>query len=278
MRNVIVVMVGLAIGLTGNAANSQGAAASPEFHPTPQGAQLDLQKSFHTRSPWRLVATEGPQVKDYGGNDAPGVVTLCLKRGSTGPCLPDPVAPQQRTPTPDDDVVREPHYLLAAKVVYPHGPRAAPFLLLVTGSLYSGDGDQAIATQLIRYDAGRDAFQRIYSKRTGHNNNQESRFIVAGPLRGSVITAEPQEHAPYAYWIEVNSLSPVGAYRPVLRYRSATHYGDGNPLAVIDSEMPTIERRLGLWKPGEALPVPATNGKGKACVKPMLKHAELWCA
>ncbi|MGH9711589.1 MAG: hypothetical protein ACRD37_13690, partial [Candidatus Acidiferrales bacterium] len=61
-------------------------------------------------------------------------------------------------------------------------------------------------------------------------------------------------------------------YKTVLRYRSATHYGDNNPLAVIDSEMPNIEWRLGYWKPGMALPLPSG-----ACPKPHLIHMELWC-
>ena len=30
-------------------------------------------------------------------------------------------------------------------------------------------------------------------------------------------------------------LTPALTYRQALRYRSASHYGDGNPLAVIDS-------------------------------------------
>jgi hypothetical protein len=57
-----------------------------------------------------------------------------------------------------------------------------------------------------------------------------------------------------------------------LRYRSATRYNDGNPLAVIDSEMPNIERQFGLWKPGEPLPTPSVG-----CIKPPLRHSELWC-
>jgi len=184
--------------------------------------------------------------------------------------------PPLRATTPDYAIAWEPHYLLTAKVVYPRGPTAAPFLLLVTGSLNSGDGDQVIATQLLAYDPGRDAFRRIFNKSTGHNNNQEIRFIADGPLRGSVITAEPQEHLPYDYWIVVDALTREGTYRQALRYRSATHQNDGNPLAVIDSEMPNIERQLGLWKSGDPLPSPAAVD-GKPCIKPALRHSELWC-
>jgi hypothetical protein len=277
MRNRIVVVAILAAGLTGPAAMAQESTGSPASHPAPQGAQVDLTGPFHARSAWRLVVTEGPPTKDYGEGDAPGALTLCLHHGPAGPCIADPVTPPLPATTPDDPLAWAPHYLLAAKVVYPRGPKAAPLLLIVTGSFNSGNGDQIVATQLVAYDADRDAFRRVYSERTGHNNNQEIRFVTEGPLRGSVITAEPQEHLPYGYWIVVNSLTPAGAYRQVLRYRSATLYNDGNPLAVIDSEMPNIERRLGLWKPRQPIPTPDLGGNGKPCLKPTLRHTELWC-
>jgi hypothetical protein len=277
MRDRIILVMALVVGLMSAAAIAQNPAVSPTGDPTPQGTQLDLQKPFHAHSPWRLVVTEGVPVKDYGDNDAPGALTLCLHEGPAGRCLSDAVTPVLRTATPDDAIGWEPHYLLTAKVVYPRGPAAAPFLLLVTASMSSGDGDRVVATQLLTYDSGRDAFRRVYNKSTGRNNNQEIRFIANGPLRGSVITAEPQQHLPFNYWIIVDTLTQAGAYRQVLRYRSATHQNDGNPLAVIDSEMPTIQSRLGLWKPGQPLPSPASVGDGKPCSKPTLKHAELWC-
>jgi len=272
---VLGVLVAWAMGLDGAAA--QGAAESPTLRPAPQSAQLDLAKPFHTRSAWRLVVTEGRPVRDYGDNDAPGALTLCLRKGPAGPCVSEPVTLPLTATTPDDPMAWAPHYLLTAKVVYPRGPKAAPFLLIVTGSLNSGDGDQLVSTQLVRYDVGRDVFRRVYGKSTGHNNNQEIRFISEGPLQGSVVTAEPQEQLPYGYWITVERLTQAGAYRPALRYLSATTYGDGNPLAVIDSEMPNIESRLGLWKPGEPLPTPRVAANGKPCLKPTLRHGELWC-
>lgn len=277
MRDQITHVMALAAGLMSIAAFAQTPAVSPTDQPAPQGTQLDLEKLFHARSPWLLVVTEGALATDYGENDSPGALTLCLQKGPAGPCVSELVTPPPWGTTPDDAIAWEPHYLLTAKVVYPRGPTAAPFLLLVTGSLNSGDGDQIVATQLLAYDSGRDAFRRVYSKSTGHNNNQEIRFIDHGPLRGCVISAEPQEHLPFNYWIVVDTLTKAGAYRQVLRYRSATHQNDGNPLAVIDSEMPTIERRLGLWKPGEPLPIPASAGDGKPCMKPTLRHSELWC-
>jgi hypothetical protein len=276
MRDRIAVMAALAAGLIGPAAMAQGSDGIAAPQPAAQGARLDLSKAFHTRSAWRLVVTEGPPAKDYGGNDEPGALTLCLHKGPAGTCVSVPVSPPLQK-APPGYPAWEPHYLFAAKVVYPRGPMGPPFLLITTGSLNSGDGGQAIATQLVAYDAVQDAFRRVYANTIGHNNNQETRFITAGPLRGSVITAGPQEHVPYGYWIVVNRLTKAGSYRQVLRYRSATLYNDGNSLAVIDSEMPNIQRRLGLWKPGQPIPTPDHGGSATPCPKPTLRHSELWC-
>ncbi len=272
MDKLIAIVAILAAGLT-NAAEAQGIDQSRSSHPAHQGKTLDLTKPFHTRSSWRLVVTEGTPVRDFGDNEAPGALTLCLYKVLRGPCLSDPVTLPLHPPDPDYAVAWEPHYLIKAAIVYPHGPAAAPFLLLVTGSLYSGDGDQLRSTQLVSYDADKDMFQRVYGQSTGHNNNQEIRFVTDGPLRGSVISAEPQEHLPYGFWIVVNQLTPQGTYHQVLRYASATRYNDGNPLAVIDSEMPNIQNRLAMWKPGEPIRTP----KSKPCPKPSLRNTELWC-
>ncbi len=160
----------------------------------------------------------------------------------------------------------------AAKLVYPAGRSAPPLLMIVTASMHAGDGGQVVVTQLLNYDRVKDAFQRVYTHETGTNNNEEVRFITSGPLEGAVISAEPTENAPYGYWIEVDRLTAQHTYRPVLKYRSATRYGDGNPLAVIDSELPNIEHRLGLWNSGSPPPLPA-----KRCPKPHLKDGALWC-
>jgi hypothetical protein len=267
----------LAAGLAGTLAMAQGFAAIPASHPAREIIQLDLAKTFHTRSAWRLVVTEGPPTKDYGGNDAPGALTLCLHNGPDGPCVSAPVAPPRQSAS-SSGPAWEPHYLLAAELVHPQGPKAAPVLLIVTGSLNAGDGDQIVDRQLVVYDAGQDAFRRVYAKSTGHNNNQEIRFVKAGPLQGSVITAEPQDRLPYAFWIVVDQPAASGFYRQVLRYQSATLYNDGNPVPVIDSEMPNIERRLGLWKPGQPIPTPDPGRKHKPCSKPTPRHTELWCS
>src|SRR5580698_1197536 len=206
MRSRIMFSIALAVGLASAIGTAQNSVESPTDRPDPQGREIDLTKPFQTRSAWRFVVTEGPRVKDYGNVDAPGALTFCLYKGPSGPCVSEPVTPPLRITTPDDPIAWEPHYLISAKAVYPRGPKAAPLLLIVTGSLLSGDSDQIVFTQLVTYDAAQDAFRRVYVKSTGHNNNQKIRFVTDGPLRGSVITAEPQEHLPYGYWIVVNKL------------------------------------------------------------------------
>ena len=232
---------------------------------------LDLQAPFNTRSPWKLVVTQGPPSEDYGGNPAPGALDLCLQKSPADPCSRTQVS----SAAPGDGASSAdwgPHYLNVEAPVYPAGQSKPPLLQLVTASMYSGDGGQVRVTQLLKYDRGRDAFERIYVHSTGTNNNQEVRFITSGPLQGDVISAEPAGNAPYGYWITVDRLTPERTYRQAVRYRSSTRYNDGNSLAVIDSEMPAIERRLGLWRPGSPLPLPA-----KPCPKPNLKRMELWC-
>lgn len=254
----------LLAGVTGWAA---AALADPAPAPTTEIAKVELAKAFGARSPWRLVATQGPPAEDYGGDPAPGAIRLCLQKGAAGPCALDLTPPQAA-----GGAGWEPHYLSAAKPVYPKGEAAPPLLMVVTASLHAGDGGQLVVTQLFRYDRAGDRFERAYAHSVGTNNNEEVRFVSSGPLAGDVITAEPTEDAPYAYWIEVDALTPAYGYKPGLRYRSATRYGDGNRLAVIDSEMPNIEAHLGRWKPGAPLPLPAG-----ACPKPHLVRTELWC-
>ncbi len=276
LRSRLGVATTLAVGLVGTGAAAQDSAGTPVPYVGAQSVELDLAQSFKARSAWRLVVTEGPVTKDYGGNDAPGALTLCLHKTVAGPCVSAPVTPALG-PAPSGGPRWEPHYLLTAEVVHLRGAKTAPVLLLVTGSLHSGDGDQIVETQLVAYDASQDAFRRVYSGNTGRNNNQEIRFVKDGPLQGSVIAAKPQARQPYGYWIEVNRPTPTGSYHRVLRYQSATRYDDGNPLPVIGSEMPNIERRLGLWKPGQPIPPPGPGGSNKPCPRPRLRRTELWC-
>jgi len=230
-------------------------------------ADIDLSKPFAARSPWHAVVTQGPEVPDSmvdDGSKIPGELTFCVRKGRSGPCDAGIVT----MPRPD----WEAHYLNTARLVYPRGRGGAPLLLVQTASYHAGNGNQSVFTRLLTYRRASDRFVVAYQHETGRNNNEEVRFVEAGPLRGSVISVEPTQDKPFGYWVEVSKLGAGGMYRQALRYRSATHYGDDNQLAVIDSEMPNIQRRLGLWRPGMPLPLPAGG-----CHKPRLIKTELWC-
>src|SRR5580698_494561 len=119
MRRRIALVTMIAAGLSGATALAQSSADIPTVHPAPQGRELDLTKPFHAHSIWRFAVTEGPPVQDFGENDAPGALTLCLHKGPAGPCVSGPVTLPLRPPTPDYAIAWEPHYLITAKVVYP---------------------------------------------------------------------------------------------------------------------------------------------------------------
>lgn len=235
----------------------------------PLPAPLDLAGPFAARSPWRVTVTQAPNMADPVMDSAdlvPGPLALCLSRDGGRSCDSRPGGSLQLT-TPD--LFDRPHYLQHLTVVRA-GTR--PLLLVQVASLASANGDQRVGLELYAYDRATDRFRSVYARQTGRNNNQELRFVKSGPLRGAVIAAEPTADAPFGFWITVSRVGTAGAYRPVLRYRSVTRYGDGNQLAVIDSDMPTIHQRLGLWRPGRPLPTPP------ACTAPRLVRGALWCA
>jgi len=243
--------------------------------PTPEDADsvkettisnIDLSKPFATREAWRFIATQGPRISGNdtaSGGEEPGRIQLCLRAAPSPPC-----DPQLQNALHD-----EPHYLETVEIVYPRGSTGRPLLLVRTGGVHGTNGSQSETTQMLAYENAQNHFVLIYQEEGGRrNNNEEVRYISSGRLMGDIISVDPTENAPYAYWVTVNVLTPEYTYKTVLRYRSATHYGDSNPLAVIDSEMPNIEQRLGYWKPGMALPLPPGG-----CPIPRLIRMELWC-
>lgn len=235
-------------------------------------SNIDVSRPFSTREAWRFIATQGPPVaggNTPSGDEEPGEIHLCLRADHSAPCDPQM---QNALSTSLPATYSRPHYLYAVKVVYPRGPAEQPLLFVQTGSMHSGDGDQLVSTQILAYENAQNRFVRIYQHITGTNNNQEIRYLSTGRLKSDIISVDPTENAPYGYWVTVNVLTPQYTYKTVLRYRSATHYGDNNPLAVIDSEMPNIEQHLGYWKSGMALPLPSS-----ACPRPHLIRMELWC-
>ena len=237
-------------------------------------ASIDLSRAFNTRSPWRFTAKQGSPVLDPvgipTGDTVPGDILVCISKDDTLHCDASLQA-KLRLPEPND-VFSSPHYLEAAQIVHPRGDSGRALFLVRMASIMSGDGDQLVRTQVLAWRRTSDSFVRVYDFTTGHNNNQEVRYIQSGQLKGDIISVEPAENAPYGFWVTVNALLPDYTYRQVLHYRSATTYGDGNPLAVIDSEMPNIEQRLGLWRPGSPLRLPASP-----CPRPHLTRMELWC-
>ena len=230
--------------------------------------RLDLSGPFNLPAGWQLVTTQGADVEDPGGNTAPGPLHLCITRDGGKSCRPALdamlVAPGEKS------VFDTPHYLEAAKIIHLTPDR--PLLWVQVASLHGGNGDQIVGRMALTYDRAGQRFVPVYAKRTGRNNNQDVRFLDKGPLRGAIISAEPTTDAPFAFWITVNRMDSHGRYAPVLRYRSGTGYGDGNPLAVIDSEMPETLRRLKLWQPGSPLPLPE-----HPCPMPRLVAQVLWC-
>lgn len=234
-------------------------------------SSIDLSTSFGTKSLWRLTAIQGPEQPDEDFGPIPGVIKWCLKRTADRYCS-ESISGMPPAPTGYAEVW-EPRYLIETRIIYPRGRSAAPLLLTRTGGSIGGNNNQPIFTQILAYRPATDRFDRIFSQLVGRNNNEEVRFFETGQMRGDVVVAVPVQRSPWGYWITVNRLNPSYRYQQILRYRSATRYGDNNPLAVIDSEMPNIQRRLGLWHPGQPLPLPA-----KGCAKPRLVKMELWCS
>jgi hypothetical protein len=164
--------------------------------------------------------------------------------------------------------------LFASDVVFSGPGRTFPLLRIKSCTTRGANGNCGVSTFLFAYDRDAQRFRVVFFNMMGRNNNQEARFVEKGPLLGNVIVAYPTNDAPFTYFVEVYKRSSDSEYSQVLRYRGNTHYGDGNPLAVIDSEMPETLQRLGLWKTGDALPVPPRMPRG--CTLVMRKGVE-WC-
>jgi hypothetical protein len=202
-------------------------------------ANLDLTGPFETRTQWTFVAAILPGSHFSGAEEQP------VDGGALALCFVDRLASHCRYETPKNDPVSgsTPIELYSATVVSAGADNTRPLLLIKTGSAHGADGGHSIYTELFTYD------------------RQSNEFL-----------ADPTSSAPFGFWISVFARDTKDRYsRPTLRYRSATHYGDGNHLAVIDSEMPGILRRMGLWKPGDPLPAPP------GCSRPVLRHGEEWC-
>lgn len=205
--------------------------------------RLDLTRTFETRNRWTFVVARVPGTRLDALSLQPvrsGTLAECFVNGLTPHCkyaMPPKPSSLSWYSTPVD--------LYSTTVVFAGAHHSKPLVLVKAGSAHGGDGGHAIFSQLYTYERSANRFESVFSNTTGSNNNQETRFVDHGPRRGDVIVAVPTANAPYAYWVSVYVRHGDSRYSRVLRYRSATRYGDGNPLAVIDSEMPNILKRLG---------------------------------
>lgn len=216
-------------------------------------SSTDLTDSFHTKAKWQFLIRQDPP-QETGLGTVPGNLHFCFVKGSAQSCFNSALnvlgSTQIENPTPTS---REP--ILVVEVI-DH--------VSLTGSGRS--------TLIWAYNLKTDQFDEIFDHAVGHNTNGEIRVITNGPLAGDVVLDRAGQHAPYRYAITVYRL--VNAqYREILNYAGNSKYSDGNPMPVIDAEMPEIERRLNLWKPGDPLPTPARTH----CSKLELRHGIEWC-
>ena len=234
-------------------------------------SRTNLTSQFATISAWTLtIAQDNIAPAEISDLEDRGPIAICFVKGLAPDCsekLYQAVPSEQRW-------FGTPFYIRDSRVVYAGPGKKRPLLLLKVCGARSGNGNCGIATGLFDYDRRADRFRRVFANVTGSNNNQETRFVESGPLLGGVVVNQPTDNAPYAYWIEHYRMADSGRYGRVLRYRSMTRYADGNALAVIDSDMPELLRRLGLWRIGDPLPVPSSMVK---CTHPVMRKGEEWC-
>lgn len=246
-------------------------------------AHLDLTAPFRTRSPWMLVvAQELPHPSRSPDDiDAFRAVSVCFVKGEVPDCSEQAVQDGFKArgfdlaASPPGTGTRPFYHLLDSRIVFRGPARTKPLLLLKACSWHGVDGSCARSTLLYDYDHAADRFRLVFLGVEGTNNNQETRFMESGPLRGDVVAVYPTSNAPYTYFVDVYRPDAVGRYVSTLHFRGRTGYGDHNPLAVIDSEMPEILGRLGDWKRGDALPAPAQMPQG--CRRLMLRDGVEWC-
>lgn len=236
-------------------------------------SHIDLTMSFKATSQWTLVVVEddNPSPQQLATVEDHGPVIVCMVKVITPNCSGKFYRPVASEGSSFD----RPFHLLSDKVVFASRGESRPLLLVKLCGAEGANGDCAIATALYKYDKRADSFLRVFLNVTGRNNNQDTRFVERGSLQGDVIVDYPTDHAPYTYWIEVYGPGKLGGYVRILHYRGRTGYGDGNPLSVADSEMPEILRRLGLWRPGDSLPVPTRLPSG--CNHLSMHNGEEWC-
>lgn len=240
---------------------------------------LDLTQPFQTKTRWSLVAAKQPDEEssaEDGAGNRRGAISLCFVENNEPDCSEEMFLAKYREEKISFDSGPGPFYeLFASDVVFAGPGRTLPLLRVKSCTMSGANGNCGVSTFLFAYDRKAERFRVIFFNMMGRNNNQEARFVENGPLLGSVIVVYPTDDAPFTYFVEVYKRNSDSEYSRVLRYRGNTHYGDGNPLAVIDSEMPETLQRLGLWKIGDALPVPPRMPRG--CTRLVMRKGVEWC-
>jgi hypothetical protein len=242
-------------------------------------AHLDLTRPFQTKSRWSLVAAKQPDEEssaEDGAGNRRGAISLCFVENHEPDCSEEMFLAKYREEKISFDSKPGPFYeLFASDVVFSGPGRTLPLLRIKSCTIGGANGNCGVSTFLFAYDRNAERFRVVFFNMMGRNNNQEARFVENGPLLDSVIVAYPTNDAPFTYFVEVYKRMSDSEYSRMLRYRGNTRYGDGNPLAVIDSEMPGTLRRLGLWKTGDALPVPPRMPRG--CTRLVMRKGVEWC-
>jgi hypothetical protein len=240
---------------------------------------LDLTKPFQTKSRWSLVTAKQPDEEssaEDGAGEREGAISLCFVENDEPDCSEELFLAKLREEKISFDSGPGPFYeLFASDVVFAGPGRTLPLLTIKSCTLRGANGNCGVSTFLFAYDRRAERFRVVFFNMMGRNNNQEARFVENGLLLGSEIVAYPTNDAPFTYFVEVYKRSSDGAYSRVLSYRGNTGYGDGNRLAVIDSQMPETLRRLGLWKTGDVLPVPPSMPGG--CTRLVMRKGVEWC-
>ena len=226
------------------------AAASVDLPGTTTVSSTDLTEPFHTKAKWQFVIRQDPP----GEENLPGSLHFCFVKDGTPNCSDS-----------------QHNALVESPIVFPTPTSSSPLLTVVADWLTGGSGGPRL-TLIWTYNANTDQFDQIFDHDVRGQNNEEIRIITSGPLAGDIVIARAGQHAPYRYDITVYRLVN-SQYREILNYAGNSKYNDGNPIPVIDAEMPEIERRLHFWKPGDPLPTPARTH----CSKVELRHGIEWC-
>jgi len=234
----------------------------------------DLTKPFHTPERWTLVQTQGPADDSSDG----GGIELCFLKRHEPSCqaalIPTGVALTENSPSfspPAGGPYNQPGNVT---FVQPAKPSLGP-LLEFTPYEFNGGPGAPFGLMIFAYNRKTDSFSLIFSGTSHGNVNAETRLIASGPLAGDVAADYPTSRWPYSYEITLYRLTAAENYIKVLDYKGKSKWDDGNSLAVIDAEMPEIEKRLDLWSDNQPLPRPPTVPAG--CKLLEMRNGLEWC-